>query len=145
MPNTPNYHDFFDYPNWAYYPKCVPRDRKNVIKGCVYLADWFEGIDLICRLFVLLVGKSLPNNHLIVTKQKSIGRMLSPNASKVFWIMNYFTSSYIIDTGYQDFPFLWYNYGTKSGIFPHNLTGNTFKELSAKVRKYPTPDAVMMF
>ena len=29
--------------------------------------------------------------------------------------------------------------------FPHNLTGNTFKELSAKVRKYPTPDAVMMF
>ena len=145
MPNTPNYHNFFDYPNWAYYPKFVPRDRKNVIKGCVYLADWFEGIDLICRLFVLLVGKSLPNNHLIVTKQKSIGRMLSPNASKVFWIMNYFTSSYIIDTGYQDFPFLWYNYGTKSGIFPHNLTGNTFKELSAKVRKYPTPDAVMMF
>ena len=145
MPNTPNYHDFFNYPNWAYYPKCVPRDRKNVIKGCVYLADWFEGIDLICRLFVLLVGKSLPNNHSIVTKQKSIGRMLSPNASKVFWIMNYFTSSYIIDTGYQDFPFLWYNYGTKSGIFPHNLTGNTFKELSAKVRKYPTPDAVMMF
>ena len=145
MPNTPNYHDFFDYPNWAYYPKFVPRDRKNVIKGCVYLADWFEGIDLICRLFVLLVGKSLPNNHSIVTKQKSIGRMLSPNASKVFWIMNYFTSSYIIDTGYQDFPFLWYNYGTKSGIFPHNLTGNTFKELSAKVRKYPTPDAVMMF
>ena len=131
MPNTPNYHDFFNYPNWAYYPKCVPRDRKNVIKGCVYLADWFEGIDLICRLFVLLVGKSLPNNHSIVTKQKSIGRMLSPNASKVFWIMNYFTSSYIIDTGYQDFP--------------HNLTGNTFKELSAKVRKYPTPDAVMMF
>ena len=118
MPNTPNYHNFFDYPNWAYYPECVPRDRKNVIKGCVYLADWFEGIDLICRLFVLLVGKSLPNNHLIVTKQKSIGRMLSPNASKVFWIMNYFTSSYIIDTGYQDFPFLWYNYGTKSGIFP---------------------------
>ena len=145
MPNTPNYHNFFDYPNWAYYPKFVPRDRKNVIKGCVYLADWFEGIDLICRLFVLLVGKSLPNNHLIVTKQKSIGRMLSPNASKVFWIMNYFTSSYIIDTGYQDFPFLWYNYGTKSGIFPHNLTGNTFKELSAKIRKYPTPDAVMMF
>ena len=145
MPNTPNYHNFFDYPNWAYYPKFVPRDRKNVIKGCVYLADWFEGIDLICRLFVLLVGKSLPNNHSIVTKQKSIGRMLSPNASKVFWIMNYFTSSYIIDTGYQDFPFLWYNYGTKSGIFPHNLTGNTFKELSAKVRKYPTPDAVMMF
>ncbi|MCI6801029.1 MAG: hypothetical protein MR891_05300, partial [Bacteroidales bacterium] len=133
MPNTPNYHDFFDYPNWAYYPKCVPRDRKNVIKGCVYLADWFEGIDLICRLFVLLVGNSLPNNHSIVTKQKSIGRMLSPNASKVFWIMNYFTSSYIIDTGYQDFPFLWYNYGTKSGIFPHNLTGNTFKELSAKI------------
>ena len=44
--------------------------------------------------------------------------MLSPNASKVFWIMNYFTSSYIIDTGYQDFPILWYNYGTKSGIFP---------------------------
>lgn len=84
---------FFDYPNWAYYPKFVPRDRKNVIKGCVYLADWFEGIDLICRLFVLLVGKSLPNNHSIVTKQKSIGRMLSPNASKVFWIMNYFTSS----------------------------------------------------
>lgn len=93
LPNTPNYHDFFDYPNWAYYPKCVPRDRKNVIKGCVYLADWFEGIDLICRLFVLMVGKSLPNNHSIVTKQKSIGRMLSPNASKVFWIMNYFTSS----------------------------------------------------
>lgn len=93
MPNTPNYHDFFDYPNWTYYPKCVPRDRKNVIKGCVYLADWFEGIDLICRLFVLPVGKSLPNNHSIVTKQKSIGRMLSPNASKVFWIMNYFTSS----------------------------------------------------
>ena len=145
MPNTPNYHNFFDYPNWAYYPKFVPRDRKNIIKGCVYLADWFDGIDLICRLFVLLVGKSLPHNHLIVTKQKSIGRMLSPNASKVFWIMNYFTSSYIIDTGYQDFPFLWYNYGTKSGIFPHNLTGNTFKELSAKVRKYPTPDAVMMF
>ena len=145
MPNTPNYHNFFDYPNWAYYPKCVPIYRKNVIKGCVYLADWFEGIDLICRLFVLPVGKSLPNNHSIVTKQKSIGRMLSPNASKVFWIMNYFTSSYIIDTGYQDFPFLWYNYGTKSGIFPHNLTGNTFKELSAKVRKYPTPDAVMMF
>ena len=145
MPNTPNYHDFFDYPNWAYYPKFVPRDRKNVIKGCVYLADWFEGIDLICRLFVLLVGKSLPNNHSIVTKQKSIGRMLSPNASKVFWIMNYFTSSYIIDTGYQDFPFLWYNYGTKSWIFPHNLTGNTFKELSAKIRKYPTPYAVMMF
>ena len=145
MPNTPNCHNFFDYPNWAYYPKFVPRDRKNVIKGCVYLADWFEGIDLICRLFVLLVGKSLPNNHSIVTQQKSIGRMLSPNASKVFWIMNYFTSSYIIDTGYQDFPFLWYNYGTKSGIFPHNLTGNTFKELSAKVRKYPTPDAVMMF
>ena len=70
MPNTPNYHNFFDYPNWAYYPKFVPRDRKNVIKGCVYLADWFEGIDLICRLFVLLVGKSLPNNHSIVTKQK---------------------------------------------------------------------------
>ena len=93
LPNTPNYHDFFDYPNWAYYPKFVPRDRKNVINGCVYLADWFEGIDLICRLFVLLVGKSLPNNHSIVTKQKSIGRMLSPNASKVFWIMNYFTSS----------------------------------------------------
>lgn len=93
LPNTPNYHDFFDYPNWAYYPKFVPRDRKNVIKGCVYLADWFEGIDLICRLFVLLVGKSLPNNHSMVTKQKSIGRMLSPNASKVFWIMNYFTSS----------------------------------------------------
>ena len=118
MPNTPNYHNFFDYPNWAYYPKFVPRDRKNVIKGCVYLADWFEGIDLICRLFVLPVGKSLPNNHSIVTKQKSIGRMLSPNASKVFWIMNYFTSSYIIGTGYQDFPFLWYNYGTKSGISP---------------------------
>jgi hypothetical protein len=59
--------------------------------------------------------------------------------------VNYFTSSYIIGTGYQYFPFLWYNYGTKSGIFPHNLTGNTFKELSAKVRKYPTPDAVMMF
>lgn len=93
LPNTPNYHNFFDYPNWAYYPKYVPRDRKNVINGCVYLADWFEGIDLICRLFVLLVGKSLPNNHSIVTKQKSIGRMLSPNASKVFWIMNYFTSS----------------------------------------------------
>ena len=34
------------------------------------MADWFEGIDLICRLFVLLVGKSLPNNHSIVTKQK---------------------------------------------------------------------------
>lgn len=93
LPNTPNYHDFFDYPNWAYYPKFVPRNRKNVIKGCVYLADWFEGIDLICRLFVLLVGNSLPNNHSIATKQKSIGRMLSPNASKVFWIMNYFTSS----------------------------------------------------
>ena len=91
--NTPNCHNFFDYPNWAYYPKCVPIYRKNVIKGCVYLSDWFEGIDLICRLFVLPVGKSLPNNHSIVTKQKSIGRMLSPNASKVFWIMNYFTSS----------------------------------------------------
>ena len=39
MPNTLNYHNFFNYPNWAYYPKFVPRDRKNVIKGCVYLAD----------------------------------------------------------------------------------------------------------
>ena len=85
MPNTLNCHNFFDYPNWAYYPKFVPRDRKNVINGCVYLADWFEGIDLICRLFVLLVGKSLPNNHSIVTKQKkALGECFHPMLQKYF-------------------------------------------------------------
>lgn len=47
----------------------------------------------------------------------------------------YFTSSYIIGTGYQDFPFLWYNYGTKIVFLSHIFTGNTFKELFAKVRK----------
>ena len=145
MPNTPNYHNFFDYPNWAYYPKFVPRDRKNVIKGCVYLADWFEGIDLICRLFVLLLGKSLPNNHLIVTKQKK------------HWA-NAFTQCFKSILDYELLHFFLYNRYWLSGFsifvvqlwnkirdFPHNLTGNTFKELSAKVRKYPTPDAVMMF
>ena len=45
------------------------------------------------------------------------------------------TSSYIIGTGYQDFPFSWYNYGTKTRLLLHFFTGNTFKELSAKVRK----------
>ncbi len=49
--------------------------------------------------------------------------------------LNYLTSSYIIGTGYQDFPFLWYNYGTKIGFLSHFFTGNTFKELFAKVRK----------
>lgn len=48
---------------------------------------------------------------------------------------SYFTSSYIIGTGYQDFPFLWYNYGTKTRLLLHFFTGNTFKELFVKVRK----------
>ena len=30
---------------------------------------------------------------------------------------------------------MWYNYGTKTGLLLHISTGNTFKELSAKVRK----------
>lgn len=33
---------------------------------------------------------------------------------------DYLPSSYKIGAGYQDSPFLWYNYGTKSGTFPHN-------------------------
>lgn len=49
--------------------------------------------------------------------------------------VGYFTSSYIIGTGYQDFPFVWYNYGTKTRLLLHFFTGNTFKELFAKVRK----------
>lgn len=32
--------------------------------------------------------------------------------------VNYFTSSNVIGTGYQVLSVLWYNYGTKSGIFP---------------------------
>lgn len=44
--------------------------------------------------------------------------MLSPLRYRKEPLALYFTSSYIIGTGYQDFPFLWYNYGTKSGIFP---------------------------
>ena len=47
----------------------------------------------------------------------------------------YLTSSYLIGTGYQDYPFLWYNYGTKTRFLLHFFTGNTFKELLAKVRK----------
>jgi len=53
----------------------------------------------------------------------------------------YFTSSYIIGTGYQDFPFLWYNYGTKTRFLLHFLTGNTFKKLSSDIatRKHNSP------
>ena len=50
-------------------------------------------------------------------------------------LQDYFTSSYIIGTGYQDFPFLWYNCGTKTRLLLHFFTGNTFKELFAEVRK----------
>lgn len=45
----------------------------------------------------------------------------------------YFTSSNVIGTDYQNFPILWYNYGTKTRLLLHFLTGNTFKELSADI------------
>jgi len=55
--------------------------------------------------------------------------------------VSYFTSSYLIDSDYQQLSVLWYNYGTKTGYLLHILTGNIFKELSAKVRKKSTHSA----
>ena len=53
----------------------------------------------------------------------------------------YLTSSNVIGTGYQDFPILWYNYGTKTRFLLHILTVNTFKELSADIatKKHNSP------
>ena len=57
-------------------------------------------------------------------------------------LLHFFLSNQYWLSGFSIFVVQLWN---KIRDFPHNLTGNTFKELSAKVRKYPTPDAVMMF
>jgi hypothetical protein len=58
---------------------------------------------------------------------------------------NYFTSSYIIGTGYQDFPFFWYNYGTKIGFLSHIFTAIPSKNFLQKYEQYSKPKAVLMF
>lgn len=70
--------------------------------------------------------------------------MLSAPVSIRCILEDYFTSSYLIDSDYQQLSVLWYNYGTKTGYLLHILTGNIFKELSAKVRKKSTHSAFMV-